>query len=165
MEEIPEFWRTEVFHPLSVHFPIALLITAFVFKLIAIKFHKEVWHLGGSILLISGTVGVWIAIYTGNLADGIVSRQICDPTILKEHQNMAYLTAWIFTASGVIDLSLFWKNSILYQKRRLIKISNVLLLAVASTVLIYVGHLGATLVYQQGAGVYRTSADCGEFVD
>ncbi|WP_199898069.1 hypothetical protein [Marinilabilia salmonicolor] len=31
--------------------------------------------------------------------------------------------------------------------------------------LVYAGHLGATLVYQQAAGVYTPSEDCIEFTD
>ena len=106
MTELPDFWRTEVFHPLSVHFPIALLTIAFVFKAIGIWSYKETWKLGGSILLATGLAGLWISIYTGNLADGIVSRKICDPTVLKDHQNAAYVTAWIFTAAMAFDLFL-----------------------------------------------------------
>ncbi|HET8804507.1 MAG TPA: DUF2231 domain-containing protein [Aequorivita sp.] len=162
MEEIPDFWRTEVFHPLSVHFPIALLLVAFLFKLIFLKYKKEVWSQGGSILLLLGIIGIWIAIYTGNLADGIVSRKICDPTILKDHENLAYLTAWLFTVAGVLDLLLI-QTVFLNSKKQLISILMVLLLAVASGVLMYTGHLGATLVYQQAAGVYTPSGNCAEF--
>lgn len=75
MNEVPEFWRTEVFHPLSVHFPIGLLVVAMLFKTIAIWHNKETYNFGGSILLALGVLGLWIAIYTGDLADGIVSRK------------------------------------------------------------------------------------------
>ncbi|HET8886415.1 MAG TPA: DUF2231 domain-containing protein [Salinimicrobium sp.] len=163
MEEIPNFWRTEVFHPLSVHFPIALLLVAFLFKLISLKFKKEVWTQGGSILLLLGIIGIWIAIYTGNLADGIVSRTICDPTILKDHENLAYLTAWLFTAAGVLDFLVFLKLFFINSKMWLISLVTVLIMAAGSGVLMYTGHLGATLVYQQAAGVYTPTSDCAEF--
>lgn len=162
MEQVPEFWRTEVYHPLSAHFPVALLLVALLFKLVALGFKKEVWILGGTVLLILGTIGIWIAIYTGNLADGIVSRKICDPTVLKEHQNMAYVTAWLFTASALLELLKFLKSGLIIQKR-LLTIFSILIMAVGSGFLIYVGHLGANLVYQQGAGVYHPSGDCAEF--
>lgn len=161
MEQIPEFWRTEVFHPLSVHFPIALLLVGFIFKVVALAIKKEVWITGGSILLILGTIGAWIAIYTGDLADGIVSRKLCDPTVLKEHENMAYLMAWIFTGAVFLDLLRFTKTA--FFKGNLVSIFMVVVLAVGSVLLGYVGHLGATLVYQQGAGVYHPSGDCVEF--
>ena len=163
MEQLPEFWRTEIFHPLSVHFPIALLCVALLFKLISLFTAREMWTKGGSVLLFLGTLGAWVAIYTGDLADGIVSRKICDPTVLKEHQNFAYYTAWTFTASLLPDLFSYFKQTFLQQKRKLLNILTVLLMAAGTALLIYVGHLGANLVYQQGAGVYHPDSDCSGF--
>lgn len=163
MNELPEFWRTEVFHPLSVHFPIALLLFAFLFKLISLKYKREVWELGSTVLLAFGVLGIWIAVYTGNMADGIVSRKICDPTVLKEHQNMANLTAWIFTVALAIDLLKFLKNDFFRGKTKSISYLLSVLLLVGSVLLMYVGHLGASVVYQQGGGVYIPSENCNEF--
>ena len=161
MEQIPDFWRTEVYHPLSVHFPVALLVVAFCFKLISLKFERELWDLGGTVLLGLGLLGLWIAIYTGNLADGIVSRKICDPTILKDHQNYAWFTAWVFTGGFVLDLLRRFKSKLF--KKSIFTALFVLVLAVGTGALAYVGHLGAALVYQQAAGVYIPSGNCAEF--
>ncbi|MFD2519185.1 DUF2231 domain-containing protein [Salinimicrobium flavum] len=161
MEQTPEFWRTEVFHPLSVHFPIALLLVAFLFKVIALRYRREVWERGGTVLLGLGVLGVWVAIYTGDLADGAVSRTLCDPTVLKEHENMAWNTAWVFSAGLAIDLLRYIKFPLFRNMFFLVTVT--LILAAGSGLLMYVGHLGATLVYQQAAGVYTPSADCAEF--
>lgn len=163
MNELPDFWRTEIFHPLSVHFPIALLIFAFFFKLISLKYKRELWEMGSTVLLVFGVLGIWIAVYTGNLADGIVSRQICDPTVLKDHQNMAYVTSWIFTVTLAADLLKFLKSNFLSGKKRILNLLVVLLMLTGSGFLIYVGHLGASVVYQQGGGVYMPAEDCNEF--
>lgn len=161
MEQVPDFWRTEVFHPLSVHFPIALLVVAFLFKIIALRYKREVWERGGTVLLGLGVIGIWVAIFTGNLADGIVSRKLCDPTVLKEHENMAWITAWLFTAGTVIDLLRYIKLPLF--KSRVFLVVVLLILTGSTALLTYVGHLGATLVYQQAAGVYVPSSDCTEF--
>ena len=161
MQEIPDFWRTEVFHPLSVHFPIALLLVAFVFKLIALQYRKELWEKGGTILLGLGVIGIWIAVFTGDQADGIVSRQLCDPTVLKEHENLAWIAAWIFSAGLGIDLLRLIKYPVF--KSTFILFAAVLALAAGNAVMVYVGHLGAQLVYQQAAGVYTPSSNCAEF--
>lgn len=160
MTELPEFLRTEVFHPLSVHFPIVLLLMAAVFKLIGLWSFKITWDHGGRFLLFLGVIGIWISIYTGNLADGIVSRQLCDPTVLKEHENFAYTTAWIFTIGLLLEIMMYYFDII---KTRITKIILVLLLLIGSGTLAYVGHLGAELVYQQAAGVNIPSEDCSEF--
>lgn len=161
MEQIPDFWRTEVFHPLSVHFPIALLVVAFLFKIVSLRYSREVWERGGTILLILGVITLWVAIFTGDLADGIVARKLCDPTILKDHENMAWTTAWLFTVGLGVELLRQLKypifNSLLFR------LLMILLLAIGNGTLAYTGHLGATLVYQQAAGVYTPSENCAEF--
>lgn len=161
MEVIPDFWRTEVFHPLFVHFPIALLLTGTVFKIAALLKKSYILSFPGTILIIIGVLGGWLAIYTGDLADGIVSRSLCDPTVLKSHENNAYNMIWIFTIAAGIDLSYFFK--ILNFKPKLINILVLVLLISGSGFLIYVGHTGAELVYNQAAGVYTPSSNCAEF--
>ncbi|MDR5589947.1 DUF2231 domain-containing protein [Christiangramia sp. SM2212] len=160
MNELPEFFRTEVFHPLSVHFPIVLLLMATLFKLIGLWSSKITWDHGGRFLLLLGVIGVWIAIYTGDLADGIVSRQLCDPTVLKEHENFAYTTAWIFTATLILEFLMKYVDLL---KNRITSVLLVILILAGSGTLTYVGHLGAELVYQQAAGVNIPSEDCSEF--
>ncbi|MEX1190392.1 MAG: DUF2231 domain-containing protein [Brumimicrobium sp.] len=161
MNEIPEFLRTEVWHPLSVHFPVALLLMATLFKLLTLFSKSKTWENAGSFLLYIGTIGAWLAVFTGDQADGIVSRELCDPTILKAHENMSWIVAWLFSVASVLDILRTIK--LISLKSRFIKISVVLLLLVGSGYLTYTGHLGAKLVYQQGAGVYHPSEDCGEF--
>lgn len=160
MNELPEFWRTEVYHPLSVHFPIALLLIASLFKAVGLWSSKLTWSHGGRILLALGVIGIWIAIYTGDLADGIVSRQLCDPTILKTHENYAYITAWLFSGALILDLIVAFTE---FLKKKAIFLIIVLLMLTGSGFLTYVGHLGAELVYQQAAGVNVPSEDCAGF--
>lgn len=163
MEQLPEFWRAEVFHPLSVHFPIAFLFLAFIFKMLSFWAEREVWELGGSILLFLGTIGAWAAIFTGDIADGEISRRICDPTVLKDHENVAYLTAWFFTASSFLEFLRFFRKSVLILNKKGFRIIILLLMAGGTGSLFYTGHLGASLVYQQGAGVNIPSSDCADF--
>jgi len=110
-----------------------------------------------------GTFGIWIAIYTGNLADSVVARKICDPTVLETHESNAYIVAWIFSiVSTIIILEYF---GFLKKIKNQLKIALVVLSIIGSGALIYTGHLGATLVYQQAAGVHVPSKDCSEFTD
>ena len=161
MNQLPDFWRTEVWHPLSVHFPIALLIIALLFKVLDITTKGKSWSKASFLMLLLGTAGAWVAVYTGNLADGIVSRKICDPTVLKAHENAAYTLVWLF--SGALIINIVQLAGILNRYARLLKLVAIALMLIGSGFLMYTGHLGATLVYQQGAGVYHPSDDCGEF--
>jgi len=163
MTELPDFWRTEVWHPLSVHFPIAILLLGSLLLFAALFFKTEFWDPMARVLLVLGTLGLWVAIYTGDLAESIVSRQICDPTVLKTHETNAYLAGWLFTAvSGLIIIEYF---GFLRPFKKLWKIAIILLSVAGSGTLAYTGHLGATLVYQQAAGVYTPTEDCMEFTD
>jgi uncharacterized membrane protein len=160
---IPDFWRTEVLHPLSVHFPIVLLLLATVAKTIALFSKRETYRYGGSILLFLGVLGSWISIYTGDLADGIVARDLCDPTVLKTHENWAYYAAWLFTIAYGLDLFPKVQKKHASRLRYFLQRATVVVLVAGTASLMYVGHLGATLTYQQAAGVYVPSSDCSEF--
>ena len=165
MNNIPEFWRTEIWHPLSVHFPIALLVISTLFCIISLflPVQKRIfWENSSSLILLLGVITTWLAIFTGDLADGVVSRKLCDPTVLKDHENAAYISSYLFTAALVWDVAFRWKLS-QYIKPITKRIFLILLLLVGSGFLIQAGHLGASLVYQQAAGVYQPSEDCKEF--
>ncbi|NLD50201.1 MAG: hypothetical protein GX660_23945 [Clostridiaceae bacterium] len=163
MTELPDFWRTEIWHPLSVHFPVAILFLGSLFILIGTIIKKNFWSNMSKILLVIGTVGIWVTIYTGNLADSVVARQICDPTVLETHEANAYIAGWIFSIVSVIIILEYL--GILIKIKNLLKIGLVVLSITGSGILIYTGHLGATLVYQQAAGVHIPSEDCSEFID
>ena len=86
---MPDFWRKELWHPVTVHFPIALLLVATFFLLTSFfckSEYKKLFSNGSFILLLLGVAGAWVGIYTGDLADGIVARKLCDPTVLKDHE-------------------------------------------------------------------------------
>ena len=157
---LPDFFRTETWHPLVVHFPLVLLLVASVFKIISMGNKDSTWHLGGSILLSAGVIMAWAAIYTGDMADGIVSRAICDPTVLASHENNAYVAALVFSAAAIVDV---FRHAFSAKKRRFMLYAVAVMLVIGSGFLTVVGHLGATLVYQQAAGVYVPSEDCSEF--
>lgn len=161
----PSFWRDEIWHPLTVHFPVALLLLATITFLVALflkRSRRHTWELSGSLLLFTGSLGAWIAIYTGNIADGAVARTICDPTILKTHENASYTTAYLFTSASLVNL--FMLRRMFNDKlQSVFKYGLLLLMLSGSGYLVYTGHLGATLVYQQGAGVNKPGADCMGF--
>lgn len=138
-----------------VHFPVALLIIATLFKLISTVKPDLTWARSYLVLLIIGVAGAWVAVYTGNLADGEVSRTLCDPTILKDHENSSYATAWIFSAALIL--------SFLEKTVAKLKVVFLPLLIAGSGFLFYTGHLGASLVYQQAAGVHTPDEDCSDF--
>lgn len=145
MTQLPELIRTESWHPLVVHFPIVLLLVATVFKLIFVFKKREVWDLGGSYLLFAGVITAWIAVYMSSLADAVVVRNLCDPIVLENHENMAYILSILLTVTLVLDI--FWR---LMSKFKIVIMQTTIIIVMMSGTgfLIYAGHLGASLVYQ-----------------
>ncbi|MBL6448795.1 hypothetical protein JMN32_20960 [Fulvivirga sp. 29W222] len=130
-------------------------------KLVAMVTNKQFLTTSGSLLLYVGTITAWIAIYTGDLADGKVSRSVCDPTVLKSHENMAFYLTYIFTAASFLDIAILSEK--INRFRRIGRTIVVILMLIGSVLLTYMGDLGASLVYQQAAGVSVPSEDCKEF--
>ncbi len=157
-------WRTEAWHPLTVHFPVALLLFATLAKLVAVLLKPQpaaFWHRMGAYLLYAGTIGAWLSIYTGDLADGIVARKLCDPTVLKRHELASYNLAYLFTGAVLLNLGGLLAGVKRYS--RLLAMAVLLLMLVGSGFLAYTGHLGAKLVYEQSGGVRIPPSDCTGF--
>lgn len=174
MEAVPSMWRTELWHPLVVHFPIALLLVGTLFRIGAVL--PGVGRLSflrpaGQTLLVLGTAGVWAAVYTGSLADSIVVRSLCDPTVLETHENLSYTTAYLFSGYIAADLVHYGLKRWLFSEafrgaalfRRVLLLAALGLALGGSATLVYVSHLGSSLVYQQAAAVNQPAEDCAAF--
>ncbi|SMO82747.1 Uncharacterized membrane protein [Fodinibius sediminis] len=157
-------WRSELWHPMVVHFPIVLLLGAVIARLF--------WHgLTSSragvalamsrVMLYVGLGFAWIAVYTGTIADGVVNRSMCDPTVLEAHEQAAFTLGYLFSAGTVIDLLDLW--GIRWITSALKQWAVTILLIGGSFYLGYTAHLGAKLVYQQSAAVYQPTKRCTEF--
>lgn len=158
------FWRTEMWHPLTLHFPISLLLLATVSKVVALflRSHQAAfWHRAGAYLLYAGCLMAWVSIYTGDMADGIVSRKLCDPTVLKRHEIAAYNLAYLFSAATALDLGL--RFQLVRVKANWLQALVVLLMVAGAGFLIYTSHLGATVVYEQAGGVNVPTSNCAGF--
>jgi len=163
MNELPEFWRVEIWHPLSIHFPLALLLFGTVFYLIGFGLKKRFLENMAKVLVLLGTLSAWLSVYTGNIADAEVVREICDPTVLEIHEQNAYVVATLFSIASLLIVTEYY--GFMRKLTRYVRFFIAVFLLVGSGFLSYTGHLGATLVYQQSAGVYTPSEDCDEFTD
>ncbi|MFZ6050943.1 DUF2231 domain-containing protein [Halocola ammonii] len=164
MDQLPSMWRTELWHPLFVHFAIGILIISSAVGLAWLVFQKKSFasnlRFTLSLLLWTGIVFFWITFFTGQEAYNEVVRTICDPFVLKDHLWWAQLSAWVFSAATVLDVA----ARILKNKAgKILPVIVVLLLLGGAATISYSGHLGASVVYQQGGGVHQPSEDCSEF--
>lgn len=164
MNEITAIWRTELWHPMSVHYPIAFLILSTIIGIscLFVKKYSFAVHLKFmmSFLLWSGTILLWLAFYTGKLAYSIEVRRICDPFELKSHLYWANVTSFVFSLAVIVD---FLQKIVLQKIKKWLMPITIILMIAGSAFLAYTGHLGASLVYEQGAGVHKPASDCGGY--
>jgi uncharacterized membrane protein len=156
---IPSLWRTELLHPPVVHFTVALLAVAAGLRALALipaldrrfPFLRNTARLN----LLLGVVAAWASLWTGEGAEDVVNRLICDPTATHRHSEWAEWTTYVATAALVGEL-------VSLRLRRWAWVAAALGISAGALVLM-TGHKGAELVFQQGAGVYRPSPGCQEF--
>ncbi len=139
----------ETIHPIVVHFPIALLITATFIGFLAVLLKNKREELKTVLywVLLLGGISILIALFSGIYESGRVVHNEAIHKIMETHELLGYIVA------GAFVLLTLWvvlrKQNI--QRKELTVIA--LLLLASSSVLIYSAFLGGKMVYEEGAGV------------
>ena len=142
-----------------VHFPIALLSTGVLLRVVSLWTAKRplfsfllpaAWTILGL-----GVLAAWVTVIAGELARSIVEPTLDNIRVLDEHEIHAYRTAIGFTIALIGDWTkaLFLTKSWWTQKG--LGVVLWLLYLLSLTNLIITGSYGATLVYDEGAAVMR----------
>jgi uncharacterized membrane protein len=132
------------FHPLLVHFPIALVVVAAAAELVVIATRRQVWRTVAVANLCAGAAMGVVTAISGWL---FASSPLVDPTTSLEWHR------WVGMAgtAGAIGAALL-ASRLHVSSRRLAFVYRVTLFVTALLVAI-TGHLGGTLVW--GAGFFR----------
>lgn len=110
-------FNTAHFHPMIVHFPIALILAGFLADVVFLFFRKEkCLSKMGLYLMVLGTLGAGAAYLTGNLfttepAEGAIVE------IFERHETLALITLLIMTIGTLIRVGVlvFKKEKPIYQ--------------------------------------------------
>jgi len=144
-------WQiTPNFHPIVVHFPIALTIVAFLLSIAAYirRSHPASAQLAaaGHFTLWLAAIGAAVAVLLGWLAFNSVNHDDAGHAAMLLHRSWA-----IPTAVGLILLSCWdaWK----YRVNELISVPMLFLLFLLSQAIAVTGWLGGEVVYRHGIGV------------
>ena len=98
-------------HTKAVHFPIALLITYSFLEIIGIIFKKKLFTQSAFVVLITGIIGIFFSVLTGNQA--FEAYQYWDETssnIFNSHQFYANFTTWFFVFITALRIFLVVKK-------------------------------------------------------
>ena len=146
MTSLMSFLPMESVHPLVVHFPIALLLTALLLDLLALGLKRPGLHRMAIWNLYLGTLGAAVAVWTGLRAAEIAKHTFEIHQVMELHRKLGIATLIL----GVLVVAWrLWKRDQLGIRARVMTL--VLMLAIAGT-LGYGAHLGGRLVYEFGVG-------------
>ncbi len=139
----------ETIHPMIVHFPIALLLTATLISGLAVLFKKKREDLKIVLywILILGAISVLVALFSGLYEDARVVHDDAIHEIMEVHKLLGFIIAFAFVS---ITLWFIIRKRIMKYRELLI---ITLLLIGTSGVLVFSAYLGGRMVYEKGTGV------------
>jgi uncharacterized membrane protein len=142
-------FNTSHFHPLIVHFPVALIITGFFLDVISLFFNKKEPCLSkaGFYLMILGTLAAVAGYLTGEFFTSEMSGAAGE---LKErHEVFAKITMFVMIAASLLRIYLVWKK----KEAGSLKWLVFALFFIATISVGYTGFLGGSLVYDFLIGI------------
>ena len=135
-------------HAMVVHFPIALLIVAFLFELTGFFYKKEFFQQAAFYLLILGMLGTVLSYLVGNAAgEGIEEGPLSKA--MELHEQAATILLWLTIITTLIYGSIYF----LKFNKSWLRIFGFLLFTGVIGSIARTGYLGGQLVYKHGAGV------------
>lgn len=145
-------------HPLVVHFPVALLVTAPVFVLLAVV-GPGAWRRGFAVsalvLLGLGTIGAWVGMSTGEAVEDAVHVTGQAEAVLERHEELAEVVAKTFTVLTGILLAIVLLPALVARLDRpaLVRAALAVFLALllgGDLLLAKAAHEGGRLVHEFG---------------
>ncbi len=137
-------------HPMLVHFPIALFTTSFLLFAIGTLCSKKTYS---SMFLNAGHLNLWLGacflvltLLAGWHAYNTVSHDGQSHAAMTDHRNWALATASLWT------ILTFW-SALRYRKSIDMGFPFILVMLIASGMLATTGYKGADIVYRYGLGV------------
>ena len=136
----------QAIHPLLVHFPIALLLTATLLDVAALLLKRPQLHRVSLWNLCLGSIAAALTVLSGRAAAEVAKHSFEIWQVMERHEHLGYIT---LTLSLLLCAWRLWKRDLLSTKTRLV----VILLSLLMTASLALGaHLGGRLVYEFGVG-------------
>lgn len=152
-------------HPIFVHFPIALLFSYAVIKILPMRrlVPRVSWVDVERILLLLGVLGAFVALSTGETAEHLVRP---NEALVEAHAALASLSTWVFGALLFGQILVAFHERVVPRLRvewftkLWVMLERLLAHRVVSTVLAVIGLVAISLTGMLGGVmVYGASAD------
>ena len=139
------------FHPLVIHFPIVLVMTAAVVDLVDVAFERSAWlKAATTTLYVTGALSLVVAYVTGVEAAGTVLIPGMAYPVINEHRQWALVTMTYCIGIAALRLLVLRGDGGRSRRRRIALLG----LGLVSVVLIQqTAERGARLVYEYGTGI------------
>ena len=148
----------ESLHPMIIHFPIALLLVAPLFIVIAAMLPPpkgQPFMISALVLLALGTASLFFAIPSGEAAAQHLYSGAAAGDPLSAHQNLGFETRGIFVMLLVLYVSVMLVPKVLHRDGRLfstvLPLAFLLLYCAGAVVLVNAAHEGGKLAHDSGS--------------
>jgi uncharacterized membrane protein len=145
------------FHPIIVHFPIALTFAGAGARLLWVLFKKDWLSYAATTLLVLAAAGAFAAVYTGDLAHGPVERVPGSRNAVVEHEEWGERARNILIGIALVELGAL---ALAANRRRVLHYVSAVAGVAAMYCMFEAGDHGGNLVYSYAGGVgIRTGDD------
>ncbi|MBI5058872.1 hypothetical protein HZB60_03690 [candidate division KSB1 bacterium] len=153
-------------HPLIIHFPIALLITAPLLIIAALVLLRQRHGLmiAAFLLMALGSAAAFIAVSTGEAAGELAERNATVSAAIEQHEELAELTRSLFTVLTVMFAAIVFGPALL--RKRLAAVSQTIVMLAflvfysgGVLLLANTAHQGGRLVHELGVKAMMTTAE------
>ncbi len=151
METLLPEWAPNV-HPMLVHFPIAIFITALLLDFVQLLWKKEWLHLSVTALFIFAALVALVTYLSGKQAVDIVSVPMRAELTASNHSDWGLYTLLYFSLFAVLRAFLFWKG---LDRKRVVVILLFCGSLAGAALIGKTADLGGKLVYKYGVGIQK----------
>lgn len=115
---LPPIPTWDAMHPLIVHFPIALLMIVPVLLILGLIWqkHSRGLFLATFVLMVAGTIGIYVAMSTGEAGEERAEKIPAAEVVLEQHEELAETTRTIFTALTLIFAAMLFAAPLLRKR-------------------------------------------------